>query len=228
MKKTTINVSLTRNPRYSEAKGRFNELQAEFNALERQRDDMLAGIGSLASSARNRIEEEATAMLSGKPAPDTTKSREDMIKSADELTHRLAVLREAVALQRRIVDEIQAQVGKAIAIDLLPQHKANVTAVIEALLHLNAALEAEAELRETLNDEGVMYLQGGIRPMPLGGVQTLANNQGRIFKYLMECYEHGYIKAADLPDVVRDAIPPPAKPEPKQVARPNPDGWLMA
>lgn len=108
------------------------------------------------------------------------------------------------------------------------QQAENVSAVIEALLQLNTALEAEAELRQTLSDEDVWYQQAGIHPMPLNGFQTLANNQGRIFKYLMECYEHGYIKAADLPDVVRDMIPRPSKPEPKQAARPNPDGWLNA
>lgn len=223
-KTTSIDIRPERDPRYTAAKARYTELKRELDALERQRDDVQTGIGSLASRARDQIAEEATLMLSGTPAPDPANlKREALIKTLDDLTHRLAVLRAAVAMQRDIVGKLLGEVSNAIARDMLPRHRANVGAVVEALLQLNAALEAEADLRETLNENNVSYMSV-MRPMPISGFGTLRDNQGRIFRYLLECHEYGFVAAPDLPDVVRDQIPPPVKSALNLVARSN-DGW---
>ena len=226
-KTTSIDMRLEREPRYTAATARYTELRTELDSLERQRDAVQAGIGSLASRARDQIAEEATLMLSGTPAPDPANlKREALIKTLDDLTHRLAVLRAAVAMQQNIVGKLRSEVSNAIARDMLPQHRANVGAVVDALLQLNAALEAEADLRETLNENNVSYISV-MRPMPISGFGTLRDSQGRIFRYLLECHEYGFVAASDLPDVVRDKIPPPAKPASKPVARSN-DGWFGA
>lgn len=226
-KTKSIDVRLERDPRYSAAKARYTELKTELDTLERQRDDVQTGIGSLASRARDQITDEASAMLSGTPAPDPANlKREALVKTLGELTHRLAVLRAAVAMQRDIVDKLRGEVSTAITRDMLPQHRVNVGAVVKALLQLNTALEAEADLRETLNENNVQYISV-IRPMAISGLGTLRDNQGKIFRYLLECYEYGFVAASDLPDVVRDQIPQAVKSASKLAARSN-DGWTDA
>jgi len=52
------------------ALARYNELKAELNSLDQKRDEVQAGIGSLANGHRDQIAQEAVALLSGAPAAD--------------------------------------------------------------------------------------------------------------------------------------------------------------
>lgn len=131
-------------------------------------------------------------------------------------------------MQQNAVNSLRAEISALIARDMLPQHQANVRAIVDVLLQLNAALEAEADLRESLKENDVLY-SGPIRPMPMPGVGTLRDNQGRMFRYLLECYEYGFVTAGDLPDVVRDRLPPPVKRTPPSANNPvldHPKGQL--
>lgn len=223
-----IDIRLERDPRYVTAKARYTELKSELDALERQRDEVNSGIGLLKNSHSDLISQEAMTLLSGAPTADQSiLKREEMVRTLAELTHRLAVLRQAVLMQRHIMESARSEVGEAIASDLLPQHRHNVSAVIEAALQLSVALQAEAELRDTLIENMVPF-SSVLRAMPLHGFD-LGDNQSKFSRYLLECYEHGLIGAGDLPDVVRDRLPPKAKPTPKPAARQaNKDGWQLA
>jgi len=225
--KKPVDTRLERDPRYAVAKARYAELNAELNALQGARDEAQTGLSSLVPGVRNLIDVEAAAMLTGTPAPDLAHlKRERMAASLDDLTHKLAVHRSAVDMQKRIVDQLRGEVSNAICRDSLPQHRANVAGVIEAALALCTALEQERELRDSLEDAGVLH-SGSIRPMPIGGFGRLADDQSRISKFLLECHQFGFIDAADLPDVIRDRIPSKAKAQPAPVARRN-DGWLQS
>lgn len=126
------------------------------------------------------------------------------------------------------MESARYEVGKAIACDLLPQHRHNVSAVIEAALALSTALQAEAELRNILTEHGVPF-SSVIRAMPISGFD-LADGQSKISRYLLECYEHALIGAGDLPDVVRDRLPPKARPTSKLIAprQAKSEGWQLA
>jgi hypothetical protein len=225
--KTQIDIRLERDPRYVAAKTRYTELQHELNALEIQLSDTLTNLNSINSVVHDRIAEEAKALLSG--GQYAAKSSRDLLtKTLSELNHKIRVLREAVSMQKNIVSELAADVGKQIATALLPEHKANVSAVIVAVLKLAEALEDESALYQALFDSCVPTC-GVLRPMPFTGVGLLRDSQSRITRYLLECEEYGFVRAADLPDVVRAQIPPKAKPVPVQAARgANADGWLHA
>lgn len=67
---TAIDVRLERDPRYVSAKARYTELKSELDALERQRDEVQSGIGSLKNIHSDLISEEAMALLSSVPTPD--------------------------------------------------------------------------------------------------------------------------------------------------------------
>ena len=221
-----IDIRLERDPRYVEAVVRYTDLKTELDTLNRQCNDVFAGLNSLGAIVRDKIEQEAAAMLSGAPDP-ANPNRETLTRTLAELTHRLAVVSKAVEMQKAMVAELRAEVGKAIATDLLPQHRANVQAVAAAAIQLASAMEAEAALRVSLFDNNVPDC-GILRPMTMPGVGLLRDNQSRIFRFLLECESYGFVKAADLPDVVRTQIPPRAKPTPALAPAGDGDGWVNA
>lgn len=223
--KTNIDIRLERDPNYSAAKAKLYELQSEVSTLEGQRNDADAGVFNATETHTDRLRIEASALLSGGPV--FVPERERLTRTLTELARRLAVVREAVSMQRQIVDGLRSEIGTQIATDLLPQHRANVKAVIAAALKLNQAVEAEAALRDSLIQADVPF-SGVIRPMGINGF-TLRDNQGRLTRYLLECEAEGFCDASDLPEMVLRQIVPRAKPTPATVTRrANADGWLNA
>lgn len=228
MKKVEIDIRLERDPRYEAAKAKLIELQLSVVSLESQRSATEAELATAATvTCSPRITAEAAALLTGVTVENGKQN--DLRAHLGEITHRLAVVRQALKMQREIVDELASEVGAAIARDMLPKHKSNVEAVVEAALQLNTALEAEMELRDTLTDNGVQH-SGVLRPMPMSGFGRIADDQSRVSRYLLEAVEYGFVPAASMPDVVRDRIPKPQKVVPPQrpARRPDNDGWINA
>lgn len=226
-----VDIRLERDPRYVAAKARYTELTAELSTLEREQNDAQAGLSALATSARDRINTEAEALVSGAPDPAPHLSRATLTSTLDKLAHRLAVVRSAIVKQRQIMDDLRAEVGKQISLDLLPTHRANVQAVVKAVLQLNAALEAEADLRTRLYDNNVPDC-GVLRPMPFPGFGLLREPYSRVAGFVIEAYEHEFITLADVPDKLKEwARARKAKPMPAQapaVAARDPADWVTS
>lgn len=210
MKKPLNNrISLERDPRYVAARTRYTDLQQELTTLERQLNGAYVGLSSLPAPA-DLIHDEARALLEGARDTPVADNRAAVLKTVDDLRHRIAVIRRATAMQRDIVQRIAYDVSHAIAGELLPQHAANVRAVASAAIALSVALQSERELRDTLTENGV-YFASTIRAMSLPGFD-LADDQSRLSRYLAECFEFGFIKIGDLPNVVRDRLPRKSRP----------------
>lgn len=224
-----IDIRLERDPRYVAAVAHYTNLKTELDALERKCDDVQSGLGSLAGQAHNRLTEEATALLSG-AVTTATLTRETLTKTLGELTHKVAVLREAVSMQKNIVAELRAVVGKEIAIDLLPQHKANVAAVFKALIQLNAAAQTHFDLCDSLHQNNVPS-SGYIRPMSIPGLGLLSDKFSRASMFVLEAYEYDFITLAEVPDGLKEwARAKKSKPV-RAVSAPaaaNVDGWVGA
>ena len=219
-------TKLERDPRFVAARVRCTELQTELTALERRRDDVESGIGSLPNH-RDRIGDEAEALLSGGNAAAILK-RDELVKNLDELTHRLAVLREATSRQKAIVSTLRAEVGAAIATDLSPMHRANVAAVVKAVLQLNAAAEAEHDLRESLYQNDVPY-SSCITPMAFPGFGLLRDPYSRASVFLLDCVEHGFLSVSELPANLQPyGHAKLHKPAPAVVSAGDSDGWAAA
>lgn len=200
---STINISLSRDPRFPAAQARLTELQVEFNALEAQR----AATHSRAASAprvRDLVKEEAAALISGGAPPDAGFSREQDLRTLAELDHRILVLREALSQQRTIIEALRCEVSRAISQEMKPAHVANVRAVYDALLNLDAALQAEHALRDTLFAEGVLY-QSNIRPMNLPKLGMLSDSNSRASSWALDALDHGYVELKELPASLQEA-----------------------
>lgn len=223
--KTTTDIRLERDPRYVAAQNRYTQLQQELSALEVDRDRALAGLNSIGTVAQDRIAEEARALLSGEQS-HTESSRDTLLKTYSDLMHKMRVLREAIGMQKGIVQSLAVEIGNEIAAELLPQHMANVAAVAKAALQLSSAIEVEADLRNELIAKGIPF-SAVLRPMVFTGVGLVGDNQSHLVRYLLECEAYGFVKDSNLPDEVRRHILPKAKHvAPQAPRRTNTDGWL--
>lgn len=200
-------TTLNSDPRYTAARDRYTALQTELTGLANQLNGAYSD-ASILAQPQDLIRDEASAMLEGAPPPPAA-NRAAIIKTIDDLNHRIAVLRQAVAMQRDILEKLTCEIGATIARECLPQHKANIAAIIDAALTLAAALQAEKELRDSMTENNIVF-SSVIRAMPIPGFD-LRDDQSRLSRYLLECHEYGYCKAGNLPDIVRDRIPPKAK-----------------
>jgi hypothetical protein len=223
--KKTIDTTLDRDPAYVEASERYLALKVELSNLEKQRTEILTGLSSLTNSRKQAIQDQAAALLSGAELDAGKVARRDsMIRNLEELTDRIAVLREAETMQRAIVANERTRVSREICAELAPRHAANVAAVARAALALAEAVAAEAALRGELEANGVEFA-GYLRAMPINGFK-IDDSQSRLSRYLLECHEYGFLEASDLPAVVRKYIPPKAKPAAVVKAAPAAvDGW---
>jgi len=97
--------------------------------------------------------------------------RAAVLRTIDDLTHRIAVLRQAVDMQRGIVERLRCEIGAAIASEMLPQHTANVAAIVDAALQLSIALQAEKELRDSLTEQDIPFCSI-IRGHALAGIRS--------------------------------------------------------
>ncbi len=193
-----IDIRLERDPRYVAATAKLTELKTELNALERQQNDVLSGLNSMGSIHRDKIEQEAAAMLSDTPAQENP-NRETLTRTLNELTHRLAVVRKAVEMQLAMVAELRAEVGKAIATDLLPQHLAIVTRIAEAVLQLDSVLQEEHSLRDALYENNVPY-SAVLRSTQFPGFGSLRSPSSRVAGFILSLYEDDLIPLSKIPE----------------------------
>lgn len=163
MKHQKIDISLARDKRYATAQARLVELQLEAAEAEKKLSDIYSAIATGANVDRTKsLTREAEALISG---AETARPRIDYQAEISVVSHHLAVVREAIRLQREVLSDLRSEISGAIARDMQPQHVENVRRVAAAALALEAALAAEAGLRDELYQNGVLH-SSEIRPMP--------------------------------------------------------------
>jgi len=221
-----VNTKLTRDPRYIEATERLTALKTESNDLERQRSEVETGL-SRYPSERDLITNEATALLDGTSEKATR--RTELMRNREQLAHRLQVVREAIEIQRGRVATLTTEISAAICKEIEPEHRRLVAEVAAAVLVLAEASQAEADLREQLTLDGVLY-SAHLRPMAAPGF-LVSDPHCRAAHYLIEAAQHGYISESSLPAIYRKWIPPKETKKPAPKAQRNAeaqDGWEKA
>lgn len=208
MKAKQVDVRLTRDPRYVEAQARLTTLQTEFNQLDAMYSQAMTGLSQLPSQS-DLISDEAAALLNGGQAQ--APARAVILKTIEDLHHRRTVIRRAIEMQRAHIEKLTDEVSKQIASELLPRHRENLVGMIDAALKLAEFVDAEQDLFEELHQNGVRW-SVVLRPFRLAGI-TVRDTQSQLSRLLFDAELHGYIKASDLPAILRPHIPSRAKPE---------------
>lgn len=204
-----INISLERDGRYVAAKGKLIELQHELKRLENERSNSLAQINQKNldnKHHKSRLDLQAESLLDNGSDSSIPISANAARQTYSQLTEKIIVVMHAITIQRARLADLTDEISKEIALECLPEHQANVAAIVGALLKLESALAAESKLRDDLYGNGIAY-QSYIRPMPLRGIGLLSDHQSAVSRYLLECLENGFIAKRDIPESLHKYIP---------------------
>lgn len=132
-----------------------SQLEAELDAARLERAD--------AGGKPSRLEDEARAFLSGDGG---TAVAAPTIEAVGEMVKRLRLLREAMRLQRRAVDELRAKLSREIAQSSRAEYSAILARMATALVTLSEAAEDEAQFRDRFQREGIAFTSV-VPPAPL-------------------------------------------------------------
>lgn len=206
-------ITLERDARYAEAKTKLVDLQLKLKELEAERDIYLGKANDLTNGKRpqkSRLDIQAEALLGG--SNESVPGGFDSIRNTyTELTEKIAIHKRAIELHKSDLNKLTVEISREIALEVLPQHTANVKAIVKAVLELEHALADEHNLRDRLYMEGISNTDV-IRPMPFRGVGLLKDNQSYISRYLLECLEFGFITKKELPESLHSSIPSKGEP----------------
>ncbi len=224
MKNATLRPALD-DPQYAAAVRRLDELRADRRKRQAEIDEILAQPQAARLSAMERVTDAAKRLISG-AAPASV--RMDVERRSQIIAEKYAqahVLDEAIRLQseccEKLLQPLEARAAEAAA----PGHREAVQRIVSAIVELDAANVAEAELREELVRLGYRP-SAYLVPMPFIALGSLSDWQSRASMYLLECVTRGFIATGDLPANLRKHVPPPA-PKVKAAPAATPaDGWV--
>lgn len=165
------------------AEAKLNELKLQRDAIERELSSKLAGN---VPSGGTVVQQKAAAMLAGTQvqAADTAEAT---------LRENLAVVREAIHLQEKIVAEARSAASIEIAKEALPGYAAQVSRLAKALKQLDEAMRDEEAYCYKLIMDGVaftnVFLPQGFKPSPQ---MDTAEFRTRITDWFKEAQSNGY------------------------------------
>jgi len=222
--KTAIN--LNDDPKFAEASTLLEKLKAELKAVEELVDKNYLALSEPAVR-RSKIEEQAHAMLAGQSDAALKDSAEaSRIRAELEAAQlKRPALHRAIEIQRQTVEDIRAELHKKICRELAPKHAELVRTIVKRLIDLDAALTAEADLRDEIFQGTGLH---GLTSMYVGNLGLLRNEYSVTSHYLIECVKRGYLKKSELPEHLRDFVPSQQPAPAIQKRQADPDGWLNA
>ncbi|MEW6414752.1 MAG: hypothetical protein AB1482_05800 [Pseudomonadota bacterium] len=224
--KTEHAINLNDDPKFAEASTLLEKLKAELKAVEDLVDKNYLALSEPAMR-RSKIEEQAHAMLAGqsdaalKDIAEASRIRAEL----ESAQLKRPALHRAIEIQRQTVENIRAELHNKICRELAPKHAELVREIVKRLIDLDAALTAEADLRDEIFQGTGLH---GLTPMPVGNLGLLRYEYSVTASYLIECATRGFLKKSELPEHLRGRVPSqePAKAIPNQ--RVDSDGWLHA
>lgn len=224
--KTEHAINLNDDPKFAEASTLLEKLKAELKAVEDLVDKNYLALSEPAVR-RSKIEEQAHAMLAGQSDAALKDSAEASRIRAELESAQLKrpALHRAIEIQRQTVENIRAELHKKICRELAPKHAELVREIVKRLTDLDAALTAEADLRDEIFQGTGLH---GLTPMMVGNLGLLRDEYSLTSIYLVECVKNGFLKKSELPEHLRGRVPIPAPAPTVQKRQADPDGWLHA
>ncbi len=220
-------INLNDDPNFAEASALLEKLKAELKEVENLIDENLTSLSAVQAARRNRIDEQAHAMLAGQSGAALDASAEAARIRADIEAAQLKrpALHRAIEIQRQNVENIRGELHAKICRDMAPKHAELVRGIVKRLIDLDVALTAEADLRDEIFQGTGLH---GLTPMYVGNLGLLRSEYSVTSNYLIECVKQGYLKKSELPEHLRSSVPS-QEPAPKvHIHRADPDGWLHA
>lgn len=119
------------------------------------------------------------------------------IDQIDAARHRLHVLREAVAIQKRHVADVESKRSRELCEQFRPEHRKIVHAVAEAVAAVAKANEAERQFFEQFDQDPGIRTTSTLVAMPFMGAGRLRDPHSRARMYLKEARDRGFLDSVD-------------------------------
>jgi len=142
---------------------------------------------------RDGAEKEYQCMLSEGIRENVSKARK-----------RITMFVEASKEQEKILSSAHLEVSKKIAKSYKPEYEAIIKDMCIKWCELGELVVKEITLRESLNDNDIVYL-GSFTPMPIYSLGSPLQYNSRFSTWLVEAVQRGYFKTSDIPKEFRDS-----------------------
>ncbi len=220
-------INLNDDPLFRDASTLLEKLKTELKDVEELIEKNLSSLSAVQAARRNRVEEQAHAMLAGQSGAALDASAEAARIRADIESAQLKrpALHRAIEIQRGNVEDIRCELHAKICRELAPKHAVLVREISKRLMELDAALTAESDLRDSIYQGTGLH---GLQHMGVGALGLLRDEYSTAACYLIECAKHGYLKKSELPEHLRGRVPTITEPAKVTQKRVDTDGWLNA
>ncbi len=174
-------------PEWAQHQNKLHEKQHELND-NRAKQAELSKAGSEREERPDSLTAEALAELDG---IEHLRAQNNGAQVA-ELQRVEHVLEKTIELQRGRIAGLQGRLSAIVCAPLVPEHKALVKGIADAVIALAEACEAESALRYRLEQADVFY-SPYLRPMPYRRCGSLKDLNSDASQYLKECVEFGFL-----------------------------------
>ncbi len=174
-------------PEWAQHKDKLHEKQHELND-NRKAQAELSKQGALREERPDSLTAEALAELDG---IEHLRAQNNGAQVA-ELQRVEHVLEKTIELQRGRIAGLQGRLSAIVCAPLVPEHKALVKGIADAVIALAEACEAESALRYRLEQADVFY-SPYLRPMPYRRCGMLSDLNSDAARYLRECREFHFL-----------------------------------
>lgn len=188
--------SILEHPDWLAAQAKLVELQAKRADLEREIAECLGHI-SRAPDAENPREIAALDFLDSGRMPAAA-DLEVMRRRYGDMYREKAVVAQAILIHQQRMSQLRGLLSRKVCEDLQDEHRHLVSKVIEAVIALGLAREAEANFRHKL-DAGNVSHAGHLRPMLFASGDLPVSVHSRIAAFLTECIEHQFLDRKAIP-----------------------------
>jgi hypothetical protein len=131
-KSTETTIDLRDDENYADTADKLAALRARAEALDRRRGELMAGLNRIVDG--DRLTARAGRLLQDDAIPrHADAERDSMRKSLGDVQDEAAVVRRAVELQARVVEQETARVSREICSKLRPRHRRVVQKIATAL-----------------------------------------------------------------------------------------------
>lgn len=169
---------------YRAALAELQEFQDELGRVSSNIDSKVQRLVSLRErSQSDRLEDEATAMLSSGVVSDSS----GLVEEINELQHRREVVERAIEMQRQVVDRAKGPYSVMLNEAQRGRHKEIVASIAMGILEVARAFDDEIRLFDEIREAGAGVR---LRPMRVNGIGSLRDKNSVATFFIRELKDY--------------------------------------
>ena len=194
----TVSIDVMSDPGVKHAFDTLQRFNGEITASEKRIAEINGRIGEFGKGNRvSPTELAAKALVAGAPIKDIGPKLEELQRDYGIHWDRMRVLRRAVELQKKKLDEEEARASRKIVERVEPEYRAIVAGLAETMVALGKQMVAENAFFDVLGSGGVRH--GSLTRMDVRALGNPRDRNSRLSMWLQEAITFGLIDEATVP-----------------------------